>query len=83
MHKLLRGAIGAVRVLASRTILKIYCRSSSKYLAGKNTVGSIAKSFKARLRTESKIQDTFGLSILLLMGVKTWNIGATEGAIET
>lgn len=48
-HKFSKSAI-RVRVLASKIVLKMHCRSSSKYLAIEDVVGGIAKG--SRLRVE-------------------------------
>lgn len=77
---------GVRGVLASKTVLKMHCRSSSKYLTMKDIANNIAKGFRAELRIELevksffKIEDLSNLSILLLIRKETWDIGAIKGA---
>lgn len=78
------------RVLASKTGLKMHCRSSSKYLMVKDIADNIAESFKAKLKAglEAKspleIRDLFNSSILLLIREKTGDVALdkVEGATK-
>lgn len=58
---------GAIKVLTSKMALKIYCRSSSKYLAIENVIKGVAKSSKMRLEEKLKTEDYFNLSISILI----------------
>lgn len=75
----LRGTIKA-EVLASRTVLKIYCRLSSKYLAIEDTTGDIAKCLG--LGVELKARGLFSIFISLSIREVAWDVGVTDNTIE-
>lgn len=60
--------------------MKMYCRSSAKYLAMGDVVGDVVESL--RLGVESEKESFFSLSILLSIGERVWDVGVTESIAE-
>lgn len=79
-HEPLKDTIGAMGVLASRIILRIHCRLSSKYLAMEN-VAKVAAEY-LDLKTEPKADSSSSSSILLLIKKKTREVVAREDTIK-
>lgn len=79
-HEPLKGAIKA-KVLASKTILKIRYRSSSKYLVIEDVAGDEVESLE--LMAESRTKSFFSSSISLFIKEKAQDIRPTEGTMES
>lgn len=75
------GKVKVVRILTSKIVLKIYCRSSFKYLVAED----IIRSSGAELEVKSlfKTNGPSNLSISLLMEEKTHNIRTKGNTKET
>lgn len=74
------GVIGATGVLAFRTVLKMHNRSSSKYLAKKDSIKDVAEGLG--LRAKSKVEGFLNSFISLFIGKKTRGVEATKEVVE-
>lgn len=64
-HQPLKGTIGAVEVLASRTILRIHCRSSFKYLAIEDVVKNAAKGSELEIKPRAESSCNLFISLVI------------------
>lgn len=78
-YKLLGDTI-SIRVLASKAVFRMYWRSSSEYLAIKNTMKSAVESLELRAKLREK--DLFNSSISLSIEEKAQDIKAIDNIIK-